>query len=128
MLKVALTGGIATGKSYVLSRLRERDVPCIDADDIVHDTLGRGNADAPGASRAQFGSAFLNADGSVNRTHLGAKVFSDPDSRLQLEAIIHPVVYETIRDGMRRSIDRSASRRFRSSTKPAARGISTSSR
>ena len=42
MLKVALTGGIATGKSYVLARLKDRGIPTIDADDIVHEALGPG--------------------------------------------------------------------------------------
>ena len=95
MLRVALTGGIATGKSYVLSRLRERDIPCIDADDVVHDAMASGTPVAQEIA-AQFGPAFLNSDGSVNRTLLGEKVFGDSGSRLRLEAIIHPVVYQTI--------------------------------
>jgi dephospho-CoA kinase len=96
MLKVALTGGIATGKSYVLSRLRERDVPCIEADDVVHDALGAGMPAAQEIAR-QFGPTFLNPDGSVSRARLGEKVFGNPESRLQLEGIIHPSVYQTIR-------------------------------
>ena len=96
MRKVALTGGIATGKSYVLRRLGERGVATIDADDIVHAALGPGTP----TSRAiadHFGGAFTRPDGSIDRTRLGRKVFSDPASRRQLEAIIHPVAYETIR-------------------------------
>jgi dephospho-CoA kinase len=96
MLRVALTGGIATGKSYVLSRLRERGVPTIDADDIVHDALGPGTPTTKAIS-AQFGGVFLKPDGSIDRPRLGAKVFGEPESRLRLEAIIHPVVYQTIR-------------------------------
>lgn len=95
MMKVALTGGIATGKSYVLARLKERDVATIDADDIVHDAFGAGSA-VTNAIAAQFGSAFLKADGSVHRTLLGARVFSDAETRRQIEAIVHPVVYRTI--------------------------------
>jgi dephospho-CoA kinase len=95
-LKVVLTGGIATGKSYVLSRLRDRGVPTIDADDIVHEALSPGTATTK-AIATQFGSVFLKPDGSIDRPLLGAKVFGDPESRLRLEAIIHPVVYETIR-------------------------------
>jgi dephospho-CoA kinase len=93
---VALTGGIATGKSYVLSRLRDRGVLAIDADEVVHEALGPGTPTTK-AIATQFGSVFLKADGSIDRTLLGVKVFSDPESRLQLEAITHPVVYETIR-------------------------------
>jgi dephospho-CoA kinase len=95
MLKVALTGGIATGKSYVLARLRERGVSTIDADDVVHEALGPGTPTTK-AITTQFGSVFRNADGSIHRTLLAAKVFNDPASRLQLEAIVHPVVYEAI--------------------------------
>ena len=95
MLKVALTGGIATGKSYVLAQLRERGVPCIDADDLVHDAL---KAQTPASEQiaAEFGAVFQNSDGSINRPRLGRLVFGDPKSRLRLEAIIHPIVYETI--------------------------------
>jgi dephospho-CoA kinase len=95
MLKVALTGGIATGKSYVLARLKDRGVPTIDADDIVHSALGRGTQTTK-AIAARFGSAFLKPDGSIDRTLLGVKVFRDPETRLQIEAIVHPVVWEAI--------------------------------
>jgi dephospho-CoA kinase len=95
MLKVALTGGIATGKSYVLGKLRDRGVATIDADDIVHEALGPGTSTTKSIA-AQFGGVFLKPDGSIHRTLLGAKVFRDPAARLTLEAIIHPVVYEEI--------------------------------
>ena len=95
MVKVALTGGIATGKSYVLGKLRDRGVATIDADDIVHEALGPGTPTTRSIA-AQFGGAFLNPDGSIHRTLLGVKVFRDPGARLTLEAIIHPVVYEEI--------------------------------
>jgi dephospho-CoA kinase len=97
MLKVALTGGIATGKSYVLARLKDRGTPTIDADDIVHEALGPGTPTAH-AIAAQFGRIFLKPDGSIDRTLLAGPVFSDPQTRRQLEAIVHPVVYETIRN------------------------------
>jgi dephospho-CoA kinase len=96
MLKVALTGGIATGKSYVLARLKHRGIPTIDADDIVHEALGPGTPTAH-AIAAQFGRIFLKPDGSIDRSMLAGPVFSDPQTRRQLEAIVHPVVYETIR-------------------------------
>ena len=95
MLKVALTGGIATGKSYVVAQLRERGVPCIEADDVVHEALASPTPTARQIA-AEFGPAFLNADGSVNRARLGRMVFRDPKSRLRLEAIVHPIVYEAI--------------------------------
>jgi len=96
MMKVALTGGIATGKSYVLERLRERGIATIDADDIVHEALGPGTS-ATRAIADQFGSVFLKRDGSIHRTLLAVKVFRDPETRHQIEAIVHPLVYATIR-------------------------------
>lgn len=96
MLKVALTGGIATGKSYVLARLKDRGIPVIDADDIVHQALGPGTP-ATNAIASRFGSDFLKPDGSIHRTMLGVKVFRDPDTRREIEGILHPVVYQSIR-------------------------------
>ena len=96
MLKVALTGGIATGKSYVLALLKDRGIPTIDADELVHDALGQGTATAK-AIATQFGSVFVKPDGSIDRSLLAGRVFKDGDARLQLEAIVHPVVYDAIR-------------------------------
>lgn len=95
MLKVALTGGIATGKSYVLGRLKDRGIPVIEADDVVHEAFGAGRP-ITNAIAAQFGRRFLNQDGSVNRALLGVEVFKNPDTRRQVEAIVHPAVYEAI--------------------------------
>ena len=97
MRKVALTGGIATGKSYVLGRLKERGVPVIDADDIVHEMLGS-RTPTTAAIAAKFGAEFLQPDGSVDRAKVAAKVFSEPSARQELEAVIHPSVYERIRN------------------------------
>ncbi len=96
MLKVALTGGIATGKSYVLARLKHHGIPTIDADDLVHEALGA-NTPTAVTIAAQLGSAFLKPDGSIDRALLAAHVFSHAESRRQLEAIVHPVVYQAIR-------------------------------
>jgi dephospho-CoA kinase len=95
VVKVALTGGIATGKSYVLARLTDRGIPTIDADDVVHAALGRGTATTR-AIATQFGTTFLKADGSVDRKLVAEKVFADPVARRQLEAIVHPAVYAAI--------------------------------
>jgi dephospho-CoA kinase len=97
MTKIALTGGIATGKSYVLARLKDRGVPVIDADDIVHVMLGSSTPIAA-AIAAKFGGGFLQSDGSVDRVKMAAKVFSEPSARREVEAIIHPAVYEKIRE------------------------------
>jgi dephospho-CoA kinase len=95
MLKVALTGGIATGKSYVLDRCRKRGVPCLDADDLAHGAMSPGT-DATAAIAAHFGAGILAADGSVNRAKLGPMVFDDPAARRTLETIVHPAVYRAL--------------------------------
>jgi dephospho-CoA kinase len=95
MLKVALTGGIATGKSYVLTRFRDRGVPCLDADDLAHGAMSAGT-DATTAITAHFGAAILGPDGSVDRAKLGPIVFADPAARRALEAIVHPAVYRAL--------------------------------
>jgi dephospho-CoA kinase len=100
MLKVALTGGIATGKSYVLERLQRLGVPCLDADALVHGIEAAGT-EATSAIAARFGADVLAADGSVDRRRLGAIVFADAAARRDLEAIVHPAVYRAIAAGLR---------------------------
>lgn len=100
MLKVALTGGIATGKSYVLDQFRRRGVPCLDADVLAHGVTAAGT-EATAAIASRFGAEILAADGSVDRTKLGPVVFADPSARRELEAIVHPAVYRAITAGLR---------------------------
>jgi dephospho-CoA kinase len=95
MLKVALTGGIATGKTYVLRRLYQLGVPTIDADDLVHGALQAGTP-ATIAVGERFGAEVLDPDGSVNRKALAARVFSDAEARRALEGLLHPPVYDMI--------------------------------
>ncbi len=95
MWRVALTGGIATGKSYVRAAVAGRGVPTIDSDRIVHELLARGT-DTTAAVEARFGPAVIHADGAVDRSALGRLVFSDAAARADLERIIHPSVYERI--------------------------------
>ena len=80
----------------MLARLKDRGIPTIDADDIVHEALGAGTS-TTAAIAAQFGRIFLKPDGSIDRSMLAGPVFSDSQTRRQLEAIVHPVVYKTIR-------------------------------
>jgi dephospho-CoA kinase len=95
MLKVALTGGIGTGKSHVRMRFEAYGVPAIDADAIVHDALGPGTAVTADVVR-QFGNAVVAATGAVDRRKLGAIVFADDEARQSLERLVHPVVFEAI--------------------------------
>jgi len=100
MLRVALTGGIATGKSYVLDRLRRRGVPCLDADALVHGIEAAGTESTKEIA-ARFGPDVIAADGSVDRRKLGSIVFADASARRDLEAIVHPAVYRAIAAGLR---------------------------
>jgi dephospho-CoA kinase len=100
MLRVALTGGIATGKSYVLEQFRRRGVPCLDADALSHGVTAAGT-EATAAIAARFGVEILAADGSVDRKALGPIVFADAAARRELEAIVHPAVYRAITAGLR---------------------------
>jgi dephospho-CoA kinase len=99
MLKVALTGGIATGKSHVLNRFRERGIPCLDADVIAHGVEAAGT-EATREIAARFGDV-LTGDGAVDREKLAPIVFADPAARRDLEAIVHPAVYRAIAAGLR---------------------------
>jgi len=100
MLKIALTGGIATGKSHVLELFRRRGVPCLDADSLAHGVEAAGT-EATQAIAARFGSAVLGGDGAVDRAKLGPIVFADAAARRALEAIVHPAVYRAITAGLR---------------------------
>jgi dephospho-CoA kinase len=95
VLRVALTGGIATGKSRVLARLAELGAPTLDADALAHQAVAPG-APALAAIVARFGPAMLTPEGALDRRRLAALVFSDPKARADLEAIVHPEVYRRI--------------------------------
>jgi dephospho-CoA kinase len=100
MLKVALTGGIATGKSHVLERMQRRGVPCLDADLLAHGVTAAGT-EATAQIAERFGPEVLDAGGAVDRRALGAIVFADELARRDLEGIVHPAVYRAIEAGLR---------------------------
>jgi dephospho-CoA kinase len=105
MLKIALTGGAATGKSYVLDQFRKHGVPVIVADDLAHGVTAAGT-EATAAIAARFGAGVIGPDGGVNREALGPIVFGDATARRELEAIIHPGVYRAI-DAFMRAFEKS---------------------
>jgi dephospho-CoA kinase len=106
MRRVALTGGIGTGKTHVARQLGALGIPVIDSDAIVHESLGPGG---PLVERvaARFGRAVRAADGGIDRRALASIVFRDPAARRDLEGIIHPYVFERI-SGWLASLDQSA--------------------
>ena len=93
MLRVGLTGGLASGKSTVAEMLEDLGAAVLDADEVVRALYREGGAGAE-AARELYGSAVLGPDGRVDRTRLAAIVFTDPAARHALEARIHPLVGE----------------------------------
>jgi dephospho-CoA kinase len=96
VVRVALTGGIASGKSHVLAAFAARKVPTIDADLLSHAVVAAGTPAAQAIER-RFGPDVVGADGEIDRRKLGTVVFSDASARRDLEAIVHPAVYSAIR-------------------------------
>jgi dephospho-CoA kinase len=95
VLKVGLTGGIGCGKSTVTALFKQFNVPVLDADEIARQVVAVGQP-ALLLIQQEFGSDSLNDDGSLNRDFIRELVFSDPEQKKKLEAIIHPLVYQTI--------------------------------
>ena len=95
--KIALTGGIATGKSYVAGRFREAGVPIVDADLLAREVVLPGTP-ALAAIRKRFGPDAVRRDGTMDRIRVAQIVFKDKRARLDLEAIIHPAVIKAISD------------------------------
>lgn len=88
---IALTGGIASGKSTVAHRLAEHGAVIVDADAIVREVQAPGEP-VLAAIAAEFGPGVITADGALDRAALGAIIFSDADARHRLNAIVHPAV------------------------------------
>ena len=93
MKKIALTGGIACGKSLAGTFIAGEGVPVCDADHFAHDLMRRGQPVYDRVVR-EFGPEILGADGEIDRAHLGRLVFADPARRQALNALVHPAVRE----------------------------------
>jgi dephospho-CoA kinase len=93
--RIGLTGGIATGKSYVANKIKEAGVPIVDADVLSREVVAPGT---PGlaAVRRRFGPDAVRRDGTMDRVRIAQIVFKDKRARLDLEAIIHPAVQKAI--------------------------------
>lgn len=94
-MKIGLTGSIACGKSTVSAYLRMLGYPVVDADAISHALTAPSGA-ALSAIRSAFGNGVFDAHGALDRSALGALVFSDPARRKQLNAILHPMILDEI--------------------------------
>ena len=93
--RLGLTGGIGSGKSTVSSFLKHIGAVIIDADAISRATTARGGSAIP-ALQSMFGPSLLTADGALDRAQMRNLIYSDPDAKLRLEAIVHPLVGQAI--------------------------------
>ncbi|ALK29278.1 dephospho-CoA kinase [Burkholderia plantarii] len=91
MLSIGLTGGIGSGKTTIANRFGERGASLVDTDAIAHRVTAPGGTAMP-AIAAEFGAAFVAADGSLDRARMRELVFADNDARRRLEAITHPLI------------------------------------
>ena len=90
-----MTGGIATGKTYVADRLRAAGVPIVDADVLAREVVALGTP-ALAAVRQRFGPDVIRRDGTMDRIRVGQIIFKDKRARQDLEAIIHPAVQKAV--------------------------------
>ena len=102
MTIVALTGGIAAGKSTVSNRLADHGILIIDADQVARDVVEPGTETLSDIV-STFGERVLLPEGALNREALGAIVFSDPDARQKLNDIVHPAVKARSQELFRRA-------------------------
>jgi dephospho-CoA kinase len=96
MLKLGLTGGIASGKSFVAAHLREMNFRVLDADHLGHVLIEPGKS-AYEPVIQEFGNEVLRPDKSVDRKKLGAIVFADREKLDKLNSILHPRIEEAMR-------------------------------
>jgi dephospho-CoA kinase len=95
MLRLGLTGGIASGKSTVGSMLRKLGLTVLDADSIAHELIETGEPAYEEVVR-EFGPTILNAEKRISRAALAKIVFADPAKLQRLNAIVHPRVEERL--------------------------------
>ena len=100
MRVVGLTGGIASGKSTVSNLFKISGVPVIDADVVARQVVEKGTAGLT-ALVNRFGESILNADGTLNRTELGRKMFSDEGVRKEVNDILQPLIRQEITGKMK---------------------------
>jgi dephospho-CoA kinase len=93
---VAITGGIACGKSLFVKHLKALGLEVLDADEVVHQLQAPGG-EAVEPIRSKFGDQVISPEGSVARPVLGNIVFNDPEARDALNGIIHPLVRQKIK-------------------------------
>lgn len=93
MIRAGLTGGLATGKSFVGRVLEELGCHVVRADDLGHDVMLPGG-EAYDEVVAEFGADILGPEGKIDRRKLASLVFNDPEKLSRLNRIVHPAVFE----------------------------------
>ncbi|MTE24778.1 dephospho-CoA kinase [Microbacterium sp. ZXX196] len=101
---IALTGGIASGKSTIARRLAERGAVVIDADRVVRDLQTPGQTVLADIAKA-FGNDVIAPDGTLDRAALARIVFHDDVRRAELDAIVHPAVREETQRRFRAALE-----------------------
>lgn len=101
---LALTGGIACGKSTVAALLEQSGLLRVDSDQIARQVVAPGT---PGLAAivARFGSEVLQPDGSLDRQAMGRRVFGDAQARRDLERIVHPLIWVSLEESMKNAAD-----------------------
>ena len=94
-LRIALTGGIASGKTAVADLFAQLGIPVIDTDQIARDVVEPGQP-ALAQIAQSFGAEVLDASGRLDRARMRERVFSDPAQRKLLESILHPAIREEL--------------------------------
>ena len=107
MLKVGLTGGIGTGKSYVSSLFKDWGAYTFDADLVAKEILNHDNT-AQGEIIAEFGTDILNKEGSIEKNKLARIAFQDENHQLRLNSIIHPYIFRKIDSSFDKVMDKGA--------------------
>ena len=96
MVTIAITGGIACGKSLVGRYMKELGLPVCEADELGHAVLA-GDGESYAAVVGEFGPTIVGADGGIDRARLGALVFSVPEKLERLNALTHPAIMRRLR-------------------------------
>jgi len=102
MLRVALTGGIGSGKTAVTDYLSSLGVVILDADQFAHEVTARGEEAVDEIAKI-LGPAVLGPEGDLDRTAVRKLVFADPEKRAALEAIVHPRVRQKMNEAAKRA-------------------------
>lgn len=93
---IGLTGGIGSGKSTIARLFGDLGVHWVDADQVAREVVEPGTS-ALSQIEAHFGPDILQPDGSLDRAQLRTVIFNDPDQRLWLEKLLHPIIREELR-------------------------------